>query len=90
MHADPEKIRGIQDWHTRKTKNELQTFIGVGIYDARFLPPLATLSAPLSDLLSQSEFEWRPLHEEAFQQIRTLTKCITTLHPIHYQSPPPI
>jgi len=24
--ADPEKIRGIQDWHTPKSKNELQKF----------------------------------------------------------------
>ena len=66
IHADPEKIRGIQDWHTPKSKNELQTSIGVVIYHVQFLPHLATLSARLSDLLSQSEFEWRPLHEEAF------------------------
>ena len=90
IHADPEKIRGIRDWHTPKSKNELQTFIGVVIYHAQFLPHLATLSGPLSDLLSQSEFERRPLHEEAFQQIRTLTKCITALRPIDYQSPHPI
>ena len=89
----PEKrglLQGIQDWHTPKSKNELQTFIGVVIYHAQFLPHLATLSAPLSDLLSQNEFEWRPLHEEAFQQIRTLTKSITALRPIDYQSPHPI
>ena len=58
IHADPAKIRGIQDWHTPKSKNELQFFIGVVIYHAQFLPHLATLSAPLSDLLSQNEFEW--------------------------------
>ena len=90
IHADPEKIRGIQDWHTPKCKTELQTFIGVVIYHAQFLPHLATLSASLSDRLSQSEFEWRPLHEEEFQQIRMLTKSITTLRPIEYQSPYPI
>ena len=90
MQADPEKIRGIKDWHTPKSKNELQTLIGVVIYYAQFLTHLATLSTPLSDLLSQNEFEWRPLHEEAFPQIRTLTKSITTLRPIDYQSPHPI
>ena len=88
--ADPEKIRGIQDWHTPKSKNEFQTFIGVVIYHAQFLPHLATLRAPLWDLHSQNEFQWRPLHEEAFQQIRTLIKSITTLRPIDYQSPRPI
>ena len=34
IHANPEKIREIQDWHTPKSKNELQTFIGVLIYNA--------------------------------------------------------
>ena len=29
IHTDPVKIRKIQDWHTPKSKNELQTFIGV-------------------------------------------------------------
>ena len=90
IHADPEKIRGIQDWHTPKFKNELQTLIGVVIYHAQFLPHLATLSVPLLDLLSQSEFEWRPLHEESFQQIRMLTRSITPLRHIDYQSPHPI
>ena len=90
IHVDPEKIRGIQDWHTPKSKNALQTFIGLVIYHAQFLPHLATASAPLSDLLSQNEFEWRPLHEEVFQQVKHLDKNITTLRPIDYQSRHPI
>ena len=87
IHADHKKIPGIQDWHTPKSKNELQIFIGVVIDHAQFLPDLATLSAPLWDLLSQSQLESRPLHEKAFPQIRTLTKSITTLYPIDYESP---
>ena len=92
IYRDPEKIRAIEDWHTPKSQNELQTFIGVVIYHAQFLQHLATTSAPLSDLLSQNEFEWRPLHEEAFQQIKHLAKNINTFYPIasDYQSPPPI
>ena len=82
IDTDPEKIRGIQDWHTPESKNELNTFICVVIYDVQFLPHLATLSAPLLDLLSKNEFQWRPLHDEAFQQIRTLTKSITILRPL--------
>ena len=37
IHADPEKMQGIQDWHTPKSKNESHTFIGVVIYHAEFL-----------------------------------------------------
>ena len=90
IQADPQKIRGIQDCHTSKSQNELQFFSGVVIYHAQFIPHLAPLNAPLSHLLSQKEFERTPLHEEAFQQIRTLTKSITTLRLIDYQSPHPI
>ena len=91
-----ESMQTLRKYEESKTgtppnqKSELQTIIGVVKYHAQFLPHLATLSAPLSDLLSENEFEWRPLHEEAFQQIRTLTKSITTLCSIYYQSHHPI
>jgi len=52
INADPEKTRGTQAWHTPKSKNELQTSMGVVIYHAQFLSHLATASAPISDLLS--------------------------------------
>jgi len=90
IHADPRKIPGFQDWHTPKSRYELQTFISVVIYHAQFLPHLATASAPLSDLLSQNEFAWRPLNEEAIQQVNHLGKNITTVCPIDYQSRHPI
>ena len=66
------------DLLTSKSKNGLQTCIGFVIYGAEFLPHLAIGSALLTDLLSQNEFEWRPLHEEAFSQIKHQAKNITT------------
>ena len=90
IHADREKIRGIQDWPTPKWKNELQTFIGVVIYHAQFLAHLATANALQADRLSQNKFQWRPLHEEVFQQVKHLAKNINTLRPIDYPSGHPI
>ena len=46
IHADSEKIQEIQDWHTPKLKNEVQTFIDVVRYHAQFLPHLASASPP--------------------------------------------
>jgi len=86
IHADPEKIRGIHDWHTQKSKNELITFIVIVIYEGQFLPHLPTASAPLSDQVSQNELESRPQHEEAFPQVEHLVKNIITLCLIDYQS----
>ena len=62
----------------------------VVVYHAQFLPQPATASALLSDLLSQNEFKWRHLHEEAFQQVKHLAKNIPTIRPIDYQSRHPI
>jgi len=90
IHAHPEKIQGMHDWHTPKSKNELQTFIDIIIYYAQLLPLLATASAPLSDLLSQNKFQRRPRPEVAFQQVKHLAKNITTLCPVDYQSRHPI
>ena len=87
IHADPEKIRGIQDWFTPKSKKELQKFISEVIYHAQFLPHLSTALAPLSDLTSQEVFEWRPLHEEAFQQVQRLASRTIPLRPVNYSSP---
>ena len=67
-------------------KNELQTFIDLVIYHAQCLQHLAPGCAPLADRLSQNEFEWSPLHEEAFPQVKHLAQNITRLPPIDYQS----
>lgn len=56
VQADPEKIRGIQEWYTPKLQNELQTFICVVICHAQFLQHPATARARLLDRLSQNEF----------------------------------
>ena len=55
------------------------------IYHAQFLPHLATTTAPLSDLISQDVFEWRPLHEEVFQQVKPVAKETILLRPITYE-----
>ena len=86
IHPDPEKIRSIQDWPTPKNKKQLQTFLGVVNYHAQFLPHLATISAPLSDLTSQEEYEWRPIHAEAFTQIKQLAAETIPLRPVDYNS----
>ncbi|KAG0642720.1 hypothetical protein HOY80DRAFT_881122, partial [Tuber brumale] len=61
-------------------------FNGVVIYHSQFLPHLATAFMPLLDLTLQEEFEWRPVHEEAFKQVKYLAKNTILLYPINYNS----
>jgi hypothetical protein len=57
MHTDSEKIRGIQDWPLPKSRKELQYLNEVIIYHAQYLSQLATLMAPLTDLVSEDRLE---------------------------------
>jgi len=84
------KYEGSRTGTPPNRKIELQTFIGVVLYRAQFLQHHATVSAVLSDLLSQNRFEWRHLHEGAFKQVKHLAHNITRLCPIDYQSRHPI
>ena len=54
-----------------KDRSELETILGVVKYLTRFAPNLATLTAPLRNLLKKDvEFVWNEYHDEAFQKIK--------------------
>jgi hypothetical protein len=57
VQTDPKKISGIQYWPTPKSRKELQCLNGVIIYHAQYLPHLATVMAPLTDLISENGFK---------------------------------
>ena len=63
----PEKIRKISDWTTPKNKKELERFLGIVNYVSQFLPHIATIAAPLTDLTGDAEWVWTPTHEKAFK-----------------------
>jgi hypothetical protein len=42
--------------------------------------------APLTDLVSEDGFEWRPVYEEALAQIKWLISEMLVLRPISYTS----
>ena len=54
-----------------KDRLELETLLGMVTYLTRFAPNLATLTAPLRNLLKKDvEFVWNESHDEAFQKIK--------------------
>jgi hypothetical protein len=57
VYTDPEKIQGIQDWPIPKSRKELQRLNAAIIYHVQYLPDLATIMAPLTDLISEDGFE---------------------------------
>jgi hypothetical protein len=82
LHKDLEKISGIHDWPTLKSRKELKHLKRVIIYYAQYLPYLATLIAPLADLITENRFQWHPVHKETLAQIMWLASKRPVLRPI--------
>lgn len=56
-----------------KSKEDLQRFLGMLIYLAKFIPNLSQVSAPLRSLLEQgNEWQWHHEHEESFTKLKEL------------------
>ena len=53
-----------------RSRKELETFSGIAVYFAKFIPNLLSLSAPLRELLEKGvEFQWNENQLKAFHDI---------------------
>jgi len=87
LEADPEKIKKVVDFKTPTNRREIQRFMGVVNYLARFCKDLATKGRCLYELQgSTKQFKWTHLHDEAFKQVKELIMSNAVLKPINYDS----
>jgi hypothetical protein len=70
IKPDPEKLRAINEMPTPKSKEELQTLLGMLNFLSRYIPNLATQNRPLRDLIKANEFEWKELHTTCLNQLK--------------------
>jgi len=85
--ADPEKIKKVVDFKTPTNRREIQRFMGVVNYLARFCKDLATKGRYLYELQgSTKQFKWTHLHNEAFKQVKELIMSNAMLKPINHDS----
>ena len=77
LKIDDQKLSAIRQMDAPKDRAELETILGMVTYLTQFAPNLATLTAPLRDLLKKDvEFIWDACHDRAFQKIKdVLTDC---------------
>ena len=54
LKPDPEKIRAVKEMKPPENANELKTFLGFIQYLGKFMPNMATESAPLRELLEKN------------------------------------
>ena len=77
VHADPEKIKVIQEWPTPKIVGD-RSFHGLARFYRRFVPNFSTLVLPLNKLVKKNvAFTWGEREEQAFALLKEkVTKAL--------------
>ncbi|GJP78104.1 hypothetical protein CLOP_g8430, partial [Closterium sp. NIES-67] len=67
VKIDPKKIATIQDWTPPTNLRELQSFLGFVNYVRRYIPNMAGVTSPLTDLRKKGKFyEWGGEQQASF------------------------
>jgi transposase InsO family protein len=85
VQLHPENLKAIEEMQPPRTKKELERFLGLGNYFAKFLPNFARIAEPLFTLKRKHarNFAWLPQHQAAFAEIKDkLIKAPTLLTPV--------
>ncbi|CAI7784995.1 unnamed protein product [Closterium sp. NIES-53] len=81
VEIDTKKIATIQAWHAPTNLTELQSFLGFVNYVRRFVPDMAKLTAPLTDLLRKGvEYTWGEKEQAAFSALKQILCSPPVLH----------
>ena len=72
LEVDPEKIKAVQQMATPTNLSELRIFIGMVNYMAKFLPDLAAMMKPLTNLTKRNmPWNWSTAEQKAFDVIKS-------------------
>ena len=79
VHLDPGKVYTVHALLAPTNVTELQEFLGLVKYLGPFIPFLSTLTAPLHELLKDTDFTWNGTYDAAFQHVKEAVVSDTTL-----------
>ncbi|CAI7923453.1 unnamed protein product [Closterium sp. NIES-53] len=81
VEIDPKKIATIQVWHAPTNLTELHSFLEFVNHVRRFIPDMAKLTAPLTDLLRKGvEYTWGEKEQVAFSALKQILCSPPVLH----------
>ena len=73
LKPDPEKIRAVQQMQPTQNTKELKSFLGFIQYLAKFMPNMASESAPLRELLEKEvAWHWDQEQETSFPKLKQM------------------
>lgn len=71
LKVDPKKVKAVRDWPEPDDLGKLRSFLGLVGYYRKFVPGLARISAPLTELIKKNvPWSWTDRHREAFNQLK--------------------
>ena len=74
------KVKAVVDAHEPTNAAEVRSFLGLVNFTARFIPDLATVSAPLRQLTKSGEpFVWGPEQQQSFDELKKRLSSAETL-----------
>jgi transposase InsO family protein len=85
VQLHPDNLEAIKAMQPPQTKKELERFLGLGNYFAKFIPKFATIAEPLFTLKRNHarNYIWLPRHQEAFEAVKeALVHAPTLLTPV--------
>ncbi|XP_038106540.1 uncharacterized protein K02A2.6-like [Culex quinquefasciatus] len=75
------KVEALQNFRAPSTPEEVRSFLGLVTYIGRFLPDLATVTAPLRQLThSGVKFVWGKEQQEAFLRLKDMISNVKLLY----------
>jgi len=87
IHPAPVKIGTIMDWTRPESQKELQRFNGMDNYISQFIPHIASITAPLTELSGKAESLGTDLQEAAVEAVKRAADKCKVLRPIDYNKP---
>ena len=71
LKPDPAKLQGIQEMPSPQNKQDIKRFLGMVNYLQRYAPDLLQATAPLRDLLKETnQFCWDTPQEQSFNNVK--------------------
>ncbi|XP_063218574.1 uncharacterized protein LOC134528834 [Bacillus rossius redtenbacheri] len=79
-HPRPAQLELIEEKQAPKTRKQLQKLMGLLNWLRSFVPDFATITAPMTDLLSpKAKFRWTPAADKALRQVKDRFRNCHTL-----------
>ena len=71
VKPDPDKIKAVHDMERPKCVKDVERFLGLVNYLARFIPDMSTIAAPLNQLRNKNtEWIWESTQEIAWKKLK--------------------